>query len=179
MASKQIHITQLSRRLLLTRWIIFVVWSIILTFIVGAWILSSGRIIPYDLSFILTGILILCGILFTLYAFLFPKQPIDSEIRELSTSKLVHVKDLRSKSLLQLGDESAANFPYVIDPIQGLFNDTVQILLDASTDITRIKRGILIYGESNAGKTRLALETLQRTLPFWPVLRWKPVDTMD
>jgi len=131
------------------------------------------------LSFILTGILILCGILFTLYAFLFPKQPIDSEIRELSTSKLVHVKDLRSKSLLQLGDESAANFPYVIDPIQGLFNDTVQILLDASTDITRIKRGILIYGESNAGKTRLALETLQRTLPFWPVLRWKPVDTMD
>src|SRR5437588_1571696 len=74
----------------------------------------------------------------------------------------------------KLGDSSAANFPYVIQPIQNVYDKALLALHEASTETGRAKSGLLIFGESNSGKTRLALETLRLALPNWPVLRWRP-----
>jgi hypothetical protein len=87
--------------------------------------------------------------------------------------RLTLVSDLRPESL-KLGDNIAATFPYVITPIQEPYNIAIQALHDASDEAKRSKHGILILGESNAGKTRLALEALRKTLPTFPVLRWWP-----
>src|SRR5436309_12924443 len=57
-----------------------------------------------------------------------------------------------------LGDGAAATFPYVTSPIQAVYIQAVQALSLASDTDRRIKQGIIIFGEANAGKTRLALE---------------------
>jgi hypothetical protein len=74
----------------------------------------------------------------------------------------------------KLGDYTAAKFPYVIVPVQDIYNAAIQALHNVSSETNTVKRGILVLGESNAGKTRLALETLRKTLPNWPVLHWRP-----
>lgn len=71
----------------------------------------------------------------------------------------------------RMGDNTAANFPYITTPIRDEFQIARQALLDASIG-GRGKRGVLIIGEANAGKTRLAFEVLTQTLANWPVLRW-------
>ena len=88
-------------------------------------------------------------------------------------ARLPLVKDLRLDSF-PMGDISAATFPYVTTPIQGTHNDAVRALHDVGTGTIPIKHGILILGESNAGKTRFALETLKEALPTWPILCWTP-----
>src|SRR6266852_7536017 len=69
-------------------------------------------------------------------------------------TRLTLISDLRSESL-KLGDAAAAKFPYIIAPIQDVYDNAVHALQHASTDPNRSKCGILIFGESNAGKTRL------------------------
>jgi len=92
--------------------------------------------------------------------------------------RLIPAKDLRSESL-KLGDAAAAKFHYIITPIQAVYNEAIQALHDASAEREHIKHGILVLGESNSGKTRLAFEALREVLPSWPVLRWRPDYTMD
>ena len=36
-----------------------------------------------------------------------------------------------------------------------------------------------MFGESNSGKTRLALEALKESLPTWSLLRWSPDYTVS
>src|SRR6266566_4223438 len=79
----------------------------------------------------------------------------------------------------KMGDVAAATFPYVTVPIQAVYTHTVQALSEASDTNKRVKQGIIIFGESNAGKTRLALEALRCTLPTWFLLSWRPDYTKD
>lgn len=88
-------------------------------------------------------------------------------------TRLTFAGKLRPESF-KLGDSAAAKFPYIITPIQSIYDRAVQALYDASSEVDRIKHGILILGESNTGKTRLALEALMKTLPDYHVLRWRP-----
>ena len=78
-----------------------------------------------------------------------------------------------------LGDVRAANFPYIIAPVQIAYSSAIQALKDASSGAKVSKHGILVLGESNAGETRLALETMMKTLPKWPVMRWRPDYTIE
>jgi hypothetical protein len=88
------------------------------------------------------------------------------------------VKDLRLESF-KLGDDAAANFPYLIDPLREEYSQAIQTLQQASDPIKRVKGGILLLGESNAGNTRLALESLKQILPEWSLLRWQPYFTSN
>src|SRR6266487_1626441 len=101
-----------------------------------------------------------------------------NKIKDASVVNITPAKDLLSKSF-NLGDDTAANFPYVVKPIQNVYDETSQALRNASAKTARTKRGILVMGESNAGKTRLAFEILKQTLPSWPVLRWRPDYTIN
>lgn len=78
-----------------------------------------------------------------------------------------------------LGDDAAANFPYVIKPIQTIYEQALQILHDASQPSARTKRGLFISGEANSGKTRLALEALKHALPDWSLLSWNSYNTKE
>lgn len=84
---------------------------------------------------------------------------------------------LRQESF-KLGDDIAANFVYVQAPVQRGYDTAVHALVDASAGASG-KRGILVQGEANAGKTRLALEALKSALPSWPVLCWSPANTVE
>jgi tetratricopeptide (TPR) repeat protein len=117
---------------------------------------------------ILAGLSIVLGLL----AWFFPLSPTKSEEPHLPlVNELV-------RSSFKMGDESAANFPYILDPIQDVYNAAKQALLSSSTGASH-KRGFLILGEANAGKTRLAFEVLTQTLPKWSVLRWRPDYTIN
>jgi tetratricopeptide (TPR) repeat protein len=178
MTTQQINKVQRRKYLRLKRWIIFVIGTISFTTGVLVWLLSTGRIIPYDWSYVLSALLLLCGLLLNLWALLFPLQPIEVEMRDLNRARLTHVRDLRPESL-KLGDNYAAKFPYIITPIQEVYHGTIQALSNAGTESSGTKRGVLVIGESNAGKTRLAFEALRKTLYSWPVLRWRPDYNVD
>lgn len=74
----------------------------------------------------------------------------------------------------QLGDKEAANFPYVIAPIEDVFAQMVQALEQMRDTAQANECGILVTGESNVGKTRLAIEALKQMLPDWYLMRWLP-----
>ncbi len=104
---------------------------------------------------------------------------IEDKSRQLDwNTRLTIASNLRVESF-KLGDAAAAKFPYVVPPIQDTYNETIQALRYASIEKEPVKRGMLILGEANAGKTRLAFETLRQTLPSWQVLRWRPDYTID
>jgi tetratricopeptide (TPR) repeat protein len=65
-----------------------------------------------------------------------------------------------------------------IQGIQKPYDDATQALKQASTGIGN-KNGILILGEANAGKTRMAFEVLTQTLPSWPVLTWSTSSKLE
>ena len=89
------------------------------------------------------------------------------------STRLTLAGELRPENF-KLGDSAAARFPYVITPIQDTYDKAIQSLQDARAETGNAKRGILVLGESNSGKTRLALEVLRKVLPDWSVLRWRP-----
>ncbi|MFI5277782.1 MAG: tetratricopeptide repeat protein, partial [Ktedonobacterales bacterium] len=76
----------------------------------------------------------------------------------------------------RMGDDDAATFDYQIAPLQGAWEAATQALANASVEIGG-KRGIIVLGEANAGKTRLALEALIATLPDWRTLIWSEAAT--
>ena len=92
-------------------------------------------------------------------------------LRETAREKLIRAKNLRLRSF-DLGDNTAATFPYIISPVQEEFDEAKRVLQAAGSKHGSAKRGILVLGESNAGKTRLVLEVLKKALPRWKVLRW-------
>jgi tetratricopeptide (TPR) repeat protein len=94
------------------------------------------------------------------------------EVFMSATSSPPLVRDVPRESF-QLGDNSAAGFPYQTAPLQDAFSRATDTLRRASTGESE-KIGILILGESNVGKTRLAIEALHTTLPDWHLLRWNP-----
>src|SRR5689334_11750935 len=79
------------------------------------------------------------------------------------------VKDLQVKSF-KLGEDAAANFPYVVEPVREVYGQAIYLLQEAINAENRVKAGILFLGESNAGKTRLALESMKQVLPEWSLL---------
>jgi tetratricopeptide (TPR) repeat protein len=92
-------------------------------------------------------------------------------LSETGREKLTRAKNLRLRSF-DLGDNAAATFPYVIPPVQEKFVEAKRVLREAKSKHVSARRGIFVLGESNAGKTRLALEALKKALPHWKVLRW-------
>ncbi len=98
--------------------------------------------------------------------------------RETDRVSLILAQNLRLESF-NLGDDTAANFPYITTPIQDSYLIATQALQDAGYSTKEAKRGVLIFGETNAGKTRLAVEVLKKTLPEWLVLQWSPVYTIQ
>lgn len=97
---------------------------------------------------------------------------------QIWNTQICPIKDLCLESF-KLGDDAAANFPYLIDPFREEYSQAIQTLQEASDPVRRIKGGILLLGESNAGKTRLALEALKQVLPEWLLLRWQPYYTSN
>jgi tetratricopeptide (TPR) repeat protein len=89
---------------------------------------------------------------------------------DATSKRSILVRDLQSS---RLGGKDAATFPYIPIPIQKIYDLAIQTLQQASSEKQYSKRGILIMGESNAGKTRLALKTMKEVLPHWPVLEWR------
>jgi hypothetical protein len=78
---------------------------------------------------------------------------------------------VRESASFRMGDTAAAKFDYITEPIKHAYDTARQTLHDASVGASS-KRGILIFGLANAGKTRLAFEALTQTLPDWKVLLW-------
>ena len=173
MVAQHHNTIQKRKNQLMFRWTIFILATISFVIAAIAWFLSSGHVIPEVWFYILTILFGLIGILLTLYALLFPLPPIDPAMKESSVSKFTLASDLRPRGL-NLGDDTAANFPYVIGPIEDVYNHTVHLLRNISRHTTDSKRGVLLMGESNAGKTRLAYETIKVALRDWNVLRWRP-----
>jgi tetratricopeptide (TPR) repeat protein len=95
------------------------------------------------------------------------------------TTDLVHLRqtlplarELRATSL-KLGDDVAAQTPYIKAPVQHVYQKAVNALHDASTHAPGAKSGLLVMGVANAGKTRLALEVVKEVLPNWRVFIWR------
>ncbi|HEX8730909.1 MAG TPA: tetratricopeptide repeat protein, partial [Ktedonobacterales bacterium] len=84
---------------------------------------------------------------------------------------LVAARDL-DRTTFSMGDDEAANLPYLTAPVQDAWDAATTALAHARERSGRGKRGIIVLGEASAGKTRLALEALMATLPDWPTLRW-------
>ena len=85
------------------------------------------------------------------------------------------VRDLDRRTF-KLGDDDAATFAYLTWPIHDVWDEATQLLAEVGEGASS-KRGIVIIGEANSGKTRLALEALKQTLPDLPVLRWSEAYT--
>ncbi len=155
-------------------WIrLLIITTAILLLSAGAllWIFDTGRIIQGGWSYILPPLFTVIGIALTIVAWLFPFIPEQSKVPLLPLAREL------VRGSFRMGDNLAANFPYITTPIQNVYHAAMRAVLDAST-AGGIKRGILILGEANAGKTRMALEVLMQTLPNWSVLVCKPEPTM-
>ncbi len=100
-----------------------------------------------------------------------------SKGKEIGGVTIVPVTNLLANRL-NLGDDAAANFSYISTPIKNIYSESIETIQKASTIHRRDKWGILLTGESNAGKTRLAFETMKQVLPHWDVLCWMPNCTL-
>jgi|GEM_PF-6058335 len=84
---------------------------------------------------------------------------------------LILARDLTRE---RMGDDHAATFPLVTTPQLTRARERAEaVLASFMGDTIPIKRGILVVGESNVGKTRLAFDTLTEVLRDWYVLRWQ------
>src|SRR5260221_6122093 len=137
------------------------------------WILNTEHKIQGDWSTILPIPFTILGVLLSLLAWLFPFSPDQSEGPPMPLAREL------VRGSFRMGDDSAANFLYITTPIQDAYSVATQTLLSISRSVVVDKQGILILGEANAGKTRLAFEALTQTLPKWPVLRWRPDYTLE
>jgi tetratricopeptide (TPR) repeat protein len=84
-------------------------------------------------------------------------------------------RDLRAVSF-KMGDDVAAEMPFIVSPIQEVYLRAVNILHDAAARAPSAKNGLIVLGVANAGKTRLAFEVVKKVLPTWRVLIWRPDD---
>jgi tetratricopeptide (TPR) repeat protein len=89
--------------------------------------------------------------------------------------RLPLARDLKAASF-KLGDDLAAQAPYIISPVQEVYLKAVNVLHDASVKAPGTKSGLLVMGVANAGKTRLAFEVVRKALPNWRVFIWRVDD---
>jgi tetratricopeptide (TPR) repeat protein len=75
-----------------------------------------------------------------------------------------------------MGDDVAAEMPFVVAPIQSVYQQALDILTAARARGPRAKNGLIVFGVANAGKTRLAFEVIKKVLPGWRALIWRPGD---
>jgi tetratricopeptide (TPR) repeat protein len=75
-----------------------------------------------------------------------------------------------------MGDDVAAEIPFVVAPIQNVYQRAVDILSAAKAHAPGAKNGLIVFGVANAGKTRLAFEVTKKVLPSWRTLIWRPGD---
>ncbi len=149
----------------------------ILLVIAGAlvWILNTEHIIQGDWTNILPVVFIALAVIIALLTWLVPFSPDQPEAPSLPLAREL----VREWAAFRMGDTVAANFDYINEPIESAYDTAKQALRDASIGIGA-KRGTLILGKANAGKTRLALEALIKTLPDWNVLLWNAAyDTLS
>jgi tetratricopeptide (TPR) repeat protein len=75
---------------------------------------------------------------------------------------------------INLGNREEATFPYTKDAIRHEYEETVGAIERAKHRPKRGegKRGVLILGPTNAGKTRLADQLIRQNLGDWSVLVW-------
>ena len=145
------------------RLIITAIAVLLVSFCVGLIIGAS----PSSNTDIALGILAGIGVLVAVGQWVFP---FSSETPE--RLQLPYARELvRESASFRMGDTAAANFDYITEPIQNAYDTARQTLYDARIKASP-KRGILILGVANAGKTRLAFEALTQTLPSWKVLLW-------
>ncbi len=95
-----------------------------------------------------------------------------------SAIKIPLARDM-PREAFKLGDNAAAAFPYLTKPIQECYEWAAGALRDATYALPSSKRGILITGETNTGKTRLGFEVMRQILPDWYVLVWRPEDHLS
>src|SRR5262249_33265407 len=98
-------------------------------------------------------------------------------LRERDVLPLTLARDLKLTSF-KMGDNYAATYPYIRTRVSAVFSQTTATLKAAAGEI-EAKQGILMLGEANAGKTRLALEALREALPDWEVLVWSEAYSED
>jgi hypothetical protein len=76
-----------------------------------------------------------------------------------------------------LGDEAAASFTYVKQPVEKEYDEAasvIQKIANGGKD-----HGVIIVGNANSGKTRMANELIHRNLADWQVLRWTQALTTE
>lgn len=76
---------------------------------------------------------------------------------------------------LNLGIYEEATFPYISEFIQREYDEAAEFLRKASES----GDSLLILGQANAGKTRLAVEALRSALSNWTVLLWNSQYRLD
>lgn len=156
------------KRLPWIRLIVTIIAVLFIAFCVGL-IVGGSNSTSNDITFaILAGVSLVVGLL----AWFFPFA-----LKQSEATPLHRARELVRGSF-KMGDAAASNFPYITTPIQDTYNAATRALLDASTG-TGIKQGILILGEANAGKTRLAFEAITQVLYDWPVLRLSLTSALD
>ncbi len=154
-----------------SKWLLFIGGIIFIVGVIIVSILNTQGINQGPWGANIGLIIAAIGVIVALATWLFPIPAEPSGAPRLFLAqKLV-------RESFNMGDATAANFPYLIAPIQHAYNITIQALRDASSSSPNVKHGILILGEANAGKTRLAFEALIHVLKDWPVLIWRPVYT--
>lgn len=99
-----------------------------------------------------------------------PGVPVGSSVRRPSQL---------DRQLLNMGEDSAAYFPYVTAPIQQTYDMAIQTLRKVKSAKQRGKSGLLILGAANSGKTRLAIETLDAVLSTWLVISMNTKDKVQ
>ncbi len=150
------------------RWAFTVIALLLVIFSLALVILGSDA----NNNDIASAILFSISIVIAIFTWLLPfPQESTEQITLLSGNKLL-------RGNFRMGDEIAANFPYITIPLQNTYNTAIQALIEASSK-TNAKHGIVVFGEANSGKTRLILEALIQTLPTWDVLVWNPAYTMS
>ncbi len=109
--------------------------------------------------------------------------------RVVRVEPLQLVRDLE-RSQFKMGDDQAESFPYLISPIRKSYDAARQVLVavdaipgrtppDNWLENTIPRRGLVVIGEANAGKSRLIFEVLTETLPHWSALVWSDTNAKE
>lgn len=124
-----------------------------------------------DIITALVAILTVVLALLALIPIIFPGPvPVGSGIQRV---------DKLERADLKMGDDVAADFHYVVTPIKDAYDAAIKALHKASERRKSGKRGLLVLGEANVGKTRLIIEALDNALPRWFVINLSFKDKVE